>query len=48
VAVVLAVSEAVGAGLILAALEAVRRWVRRVDQRLERIERKVDFNGGPS
>jgi hypothetical protein len=49
VAVVLAVSEAVGAGLILAALEAVRRWVRRVDKRLDRIERKIDLaNGGPS
>jgi hypothetical protein len=48
VTVVVAIGEAVGAGVILVALEAVRRWVHRVDDRLDRIERKIDANGGPS
>jgi hypothetical protein len=43
---IIAVGEAVCAGLILAGLETVRRWVRKVDRRLDRIERKIDLANG--
>jgi hypothetical protein len=37
--------SAVAAGGILAAGAAIRRWIRRVDHRLGRIEKLLDING---
>jgi hypothetical protein len=42
---VAAVLEGVAAGAILAAAGQMWRWMRKVDARLDRIERKVDANG---